>query len=89
MRCSLHLLPCSLAVLANEICPDLDGKGDMDHANVTPETIIENAEAYQMYLKHDVFLLAHIKGRVQKIFYENYKIDIVSKTTIAAMAFTI
>ena len=89
MRCSLHLLPCSLGVLAEQICPDLDGKGDMDHANVTPETIIENAEAYQNYLKHDVFLLAHILVRVQKIFYEKYKIDIVSKMTIAAMAFTI
>lgn len=89
IRCSLHLLPCSLAFLAKEICPDMPGKGDMDHANVTLQTIMENVVAYKKYLEHDVKLLAHIMVRAQKIFFALYNVDIVDKTTIAAIAFTI
>ena len=59
------------------------------HTNVTLETIVDNTVDYLKYLKHDVELLGHIMVRAQQIFFEYYKVDIVDKTTIAAMAFTI
>ena len=64
-------------------------KRTIHHTNVTLETIVENAVDYLKYLKHDVELLGHIMVRAQQIFFEYYKVDIVDKTTIAAMAFTI
>jgi hypothetical protein len=89
MRCSLHLLPCSLAQLGKEICPDLEGKGFIEHDKVTTTTIKSRQKDYVQYMKNDVKLLGAIMVRAQKFFYDDYHIDVVDKTTIAALSLSI
>ena len=91
MRCSILLLPDSLNTLAKEMCPELGGKGEMDHNSITLESLENPSDVkrYRSYLTQDVILLARIMQLTQDFFWENFMIDIVTKLTIAALAFAI
>ncbi|KAL4553871.1 hypothetical protein LXL04_040145 [Taraxacum kok-saghyz] len=57
-RDSYNLLPSSLSELAKSLCPDLGGKGSVDHKSVKIENIGKNKDALLgLIMRQDVYLL--------------------------------
>ena len=85
------ILPDSLANLAKELCPELGGKGDLDHTKVTVDSVSqpECISEYREYLSLDVLLLATILQRNQEFNWNQFQLDIVNYLTLAALSFAI
>jgi hypothetical protein len=54
LRDSFCLLPSKLADLAQNMCPELGSKGDIDHSTVSVEKLSSMKNELQEYLKQDV-----------------------------------
>lgn len=89
IRDSCLLLPGSLADLADSFCPKAGGKGEIDHVNVTVDKLGINRKKYLDYLDQDILLLGRVVQKAQKIYWDEYLIDIVSEMTISSLAMTI
>lgn len=87
-RDSLNLLPCSLDVLAKNLCPELGKKGDIDHNKMTFESIKDpNIKAEVLsYLEQDIRLLAGVLLSAQEIYHRNFDVDITDWVTISSKA---
>jgi hypothetical protein len=88
-RDSLLLLPNSLNKLGESFCPELGRKGDLDHSQMNERNILEKKEEVRTYMKQDIYLLGGIMIKAQELFWDKYKIDIVTKMTISSLALTI
>lgn len=53
---SFHLFPQSLAALGECLCPELGGKIDLDHKQVSLDTLSENKDSYLDYMRQDIRL---------------------------------
>ncbi|KAL4553846.1 hypothetical protein LXL04_040224 [Taraxacum kok-saghyz] len=88
-RDSYNLLPSSLSELAKSLCPDLGGKGSVDHKSVKIENIGKNKDALLDYMRQDVYLLGGVMLKAQDIYWNLYKVDIESKITLSSLALNI
>lgn len=88
-RDSNLLMPGKLADLAQSLCPELGGKGDIDHNKVSIDNMGVNKEIYQKYLRQDILILGGVMQKTQTIFWKEFMVDIVAKKTIAAMSLAI
>lgn len=86
---SCLILPAKLDVLAHCLCPENEGKEELDHDSVTVDNLSEKKDEYISYLKQDIYLLGCIMQKAQQIYWDLYKIDVVDKLTIASMALSI
>nr|AFD29780.1 DNA polymerase [Silene vulgaris] len=89
LRDSLHLLPGSLRSLAKNLCPELGEKGTLDPSKITLETIAGMKEELMTYMNQDIILLGGILHKFQKIHFDKFKVDIVDKRTLPALAIDI
>ena len=88
-RDSLNLLPGKLALLANNLCPELGSKGSIPHEKIDISYIQSHKSDLIEYLRQDILLLGGIMKKVQEIYFNLYKVDIVSKITLSSLALTI
>jgi hypothetical protein len=91
IRCSVLLLPDPLEKLANNMCPELGGKGEIDHKKVTLTSLMDekSVSRYMDYLCQDVILLARCMQVTQNFFWSEFLTDITEKRTIASLALAI
>lgn len=88
-RDSMHLLPGSLASLANNLCKELGIKGDIAHDKVEVSNLQTNRPEYVKYLKQDILLLGGIMRKAQDIYFHKFNVDIESKITVSSLALSI
>jgi len=90
-RDSHLLLPGSLASLAQNLCPDLGSKGEVNHADVRLETLRDMKERERLlnYMRQDIRLLGGIMHKFQLIYYEKHNDDIVKNITAPSLALTL
>lgn len=89
LRDSYTLLPSSLATLGKTLCPQLGGKGSIQHDKVRVENLIHQKEELVDYMKQDIRLLGGIMMRAQDIYFSQYKVDIVNVLTVSSLAMSI
>lgn len=61
----------------------------MDHNTVVLQNLKERKNELMDYMKQDILLLAGIMYKAQQIYWNLYKIDIVTKITLPSLALTI
>nr|QXT50775.1 hypothetical protein [Stipa capillata] len=88
-RDSNLLIQGPLKKLAESLCPELGGKGGIDHNKVSIENMSANKESYQKYLRQDILILGGVMLKAQSIFWNEFLVDIVEMRTIAAMSLDI
>lgn len=88
-RDSLNLLPGKLNDLAASLCPSLGSKGSIDYENVSLSNLEKNKESLVDYMMQDIRLLGGVMQRAQEIYYDLFKLDIVSKITLSSVALSI
>ncbi|KAK6120363.1 hypothetical protein DH2020_045843 [Rehmannia glutinosa] len=89
IRDSYTLLPGKLNDLANNLCPSLGVKGNIDHESVTVENLSDQKYLLLEYMKQDIRLLGGVMLKAQEIIMSNYNVDIVYKLTVSSLALTI
>jgi len=88
-RDSCQLLPGSLASLAKDLCPELGGKGEIDHESICLSNLVERKDELLRYMIQDIVLLAGIMLKAQAIISTEFGYDIVDKITVSSLALTI
>nr|YP_010127582.1 DNA-polymerase-like [Bougainvillea spectabilis]QPP04906.1 DNA-polymerase-like [Bougainvillea spectabilis] len=88
-RDSLTLLPGKLESLANNLCPGLGPKGEIPHEKVKPGNLARLKKALLEYMKQDILILGGVMQKAQEIYWNLYKIDIVSKITVSSLSLSI
>nr|QHB79550.1 DNA polymerase [Sesuvium portulacastrum] len=88
-RDSLHLIPGSLQALANNLCSDLGTKGSIDHEKVNLSNLTSLKKQLLEYMEQDILLLGGVMKKAQDIYWNLFKIDIVSKITLSSLALSI
>lgn len=83
-KCSLNLLPGSLASLAKTLCPELGPKGTIPHEDLKVEDLYKMRIELKDYTKQDVRLLGGIMSKAQSIYYSLYDVDIENILSIAS-----
>ncbi|KAH6556220.1 hypothetical protein KP509_1Z195900, partial [Ceratopteris richardii] len=89
IRDSLKLLPGSLDLLANTMCPELGGKGQLNHEELNEFNISSRRQECLKYLEQDILLLAGILRKAQEKYWVRYQIDITKSLTVSALAMKI
>lgn len=89
VRDSLNLLPASLDALSKNLCPELGGKGNIDHDNMSITNIESQKKILLDYMKQDILLLGGVMLKAQEIYWKLFQVDIESKITLPSLALTI
>lgn len=89
IRDTLNLLPASLDALSKNLCPELGGKGNIDHNNLSQTNIEPQKKILLDYMKQDILLLGGVMLKAQEIYWKLFKVDIESKITLASLALSI
>lgn len=89
IRDSYHLLPSSLDSLAKNLCPGLGSKGSIQHEDVTLSKLKSMKTVLLDYLRQDILLLGGVMQKAQELYWNAYKVDIVTKITISSLALSI
>lgn len=89
IRDSFTLLTGSLANLANNLCPELGGKGSIEHQDLSVSNLLSQKEKLLDYMKQDILLLGGVMKKAQEIYWTEYNVDIVTKLTISSLALTV
>ncbi|XP_054789359.1 DNA polymerase-like [Prosopis cineraria] len=89
LRDSLTLLPSSLDNLAKNLCPHLGVKGSIPHENVQVSNLSQLRDQLISYLKQDIRLLGGVMLKAQSIYFDEFKVDIVTKLTLSSLALCI
>lgn len=89
LKDSLHLLPGSLDSLSKNLCPQLGSKGSIPYDKVRVSNLIHMKKELLDYMKQDILLLGGVMLKAQEIYWEKYKVDIVSKLTLSSLAMQI
>nr|YP_010352581.1 hypothetical protein MFQ53_mgp44 [Bidens parviflora]UIR98934.1 hypothetical protein [Bidens parviflora] len=89
LRDSLNLLPGTLNNLAKSLCPSLGSKGSLDYHDVRVDNLVSKKDQLIEYMKQDILLLGGIMQKAQEIYFDIYKLDIVSKITLSSLALSI
>ncbi|KAI3775385.1 hypothetical protein L1987_49958 [Smallanthus sonchifolius] len=85
-RDSLNLLPGKLDELAKNLCPSLGSKGSIDYENVSLSNLESDKEKLVDYMKQDILLLGGVMQKAQDIYYQLFRLDIVTKITLSSVA---
>lgn len=88
-RDSCILTPGSLASLGKTICPELGSKGSIPHSELCESNLIFHREDLIKYLRQDILILGGVMLKTQKIYWENYGIDIEDVMTLSSLALKI
>lgn len=69
----------------------LNGKGSIPHDSITESYLKEKEHQALLidYLRQDVLILAGVMHKAQKLYWENYKVDITKCLTLSALALKI
>ena len=86
---SLVLLPGSLQQLGKTLCPELGPKGSIPHDLVSSDNLLFYSVDLIKYLRQDVLLLGGVMQKAQKIYSEQYNIDIEGLLTLAGLSLKI
>ncbi|KAG2481366.1 hypothetical protein PVAP13_J672500 [Panicum virgatum] len=86
---SYHLFKRNLEELGSCFCPELKGKGVINHDNVSLDNLGSNKEDYLSYLKQDISLLGAVMLKAKAIYFDLYQIDILTRLTISSLALSI
>lgn len=89
IRDTLNLLPASLDALSKNLCPELGGKGNIDHNNMSKTNMEPQKKRLLDYMKQDILLLGGVMLKAQEIYWKLFKVDIESKITLASLALSI
>lgn len=89
LRDSYTLLTSSLDNLARNLCPHLGNKGSIPHEKVQVSNLSQLRDLLIPYMKQDIRLLGGVMQKAQSIYFEEYKVDIVSKLTLSSLALSI
>lgn len=89
VRDSLNLLPASLDALSKNLCPELGGKGKIDHNNLSMINLESQKKILLDYMKQDILLLGGVMLKAQEIYWKLFQVDIESKITFASLALNI
>lgn len=89
LRDSLNLLPGSLRALAKNLCPELGEKGNIPYTEITESNLASMKDSLIDYMKQDILLLGGVMLKAQRIYYDLFQVDIVTKITVSALALSI
>lgn len=89
LRDSLNLLPGSLRSLAKNLCPELGDKGSIPYSEIDESHLVSMKDSLIDYMKQDILLLGGVMQKAQRIYYDLFRVDIVTKITVSALALSI
>lgn len=88
-RDSCTLLPSSLEVLGNTLCPELGGKGSLPHSKICVDSLNDYSKDIIKYLRQDILVLGGVMKRAQQIYWERYGVDVEDVMTITSLSMKI
>lgn len=89
LRDSLNLLPGSLRSLAKNLCPELGEKGSIPYSEIYESHLVSMKDSLIDYMKQDILLLGGVMHKAQRIYYDLFQVDIVTKITVSSLALSI